>query len=158
MRHVLRAPGGRSEVTLHQGEEGGSKLTKRSLFTFRAVSRLWGEISLFRFRSFQCRDVWALESPSRLLTVFYVIVVFLVTDRSFWFWSCSWMLFDLSIDMQFCRVDASCSGVTYLWFCFFCFCCVLFCVLLWLLLVVLLVVLEFENGRREEELLLFCVS
>ena len=29
MRHVLRAPGGRSEVTLHQGEEGGLKLTKR---------------------------------------------------------------------------------------------------------------------------------
>ena len=23
MRHVLHAPGGRSEVTLHQGEEGG---------------------------------------------------------------------------------------------------------------------------------------
>ena len=27
MRHVLRAPGGRSEVTSHQGEEGGLKLT-----------------------------------------------------------------------------------------------------------------------------------
>ena len=27
-------------VTLHQGEEGGLKLAKRSLFTFRAMSRL----------------------------------------------------------------------------------------------------------------------
>ena len=26
MRHVLRAPGGRCKVTLHQGEEGGLKL------------------------------------------------------------------------------------------------------------------------------------
>ena len=62
MRHVLRAPGGRSEVTLHQGEEGGLKLTKRSLFTFRAESRLWGEISLFRFRSFQSSNVVCLPS------------------------------------------------------------------------------------------------
>ena len=43
-------------------------------------------------------------------------------------------------------------------FCLFLFCFVLFCVLLLLLLVVLLVVLEFENGSREEEFLLFSMS
>ena len=46
----------------------------------------------------------------------------------------------------------------HLWFCFICFCCVLFGALLLLLLAVLLAVLEFENGSREEELLLFSMS
>ena len=66
--------------------------------------------------------------------------------------------FRLVYDIRFCRVDISCSGVQYLWFCFFCFCCVLFCVFVVASLVVLLVVLEFENGSREEEFLLFSMS
>ena len=40
--------------TLLQGEEGGWKLAKGSLFTFRTMERLWGEIPLFQFQSFQC--------------------------------------------------------------------------------------------------------
>ena len=74
------------------------------------------------------------------------------------FWILFVDAFRLVYDIRFCRVDMSCSGVQHLWFCFFCFCCVLLCVLLLLLLVVLLAVLEFENGSREEELLLFFVS
>ena len=47
-----------------------------------------------------------------------------------------------------------------MWFCFFRFCCVLFCVFVVVVasLVVLPVVLEFENGSRDEELLLFSMS
>ena len=45
-----------------------------------------------------------------------------------------------------------------MWFCFFRFCCVLFCVFVVASLVVLLVVLEFENGSRDAELLLFSMS
>ena len=66
--------------------------------------------------------------------------------------------FRLVYDIRFCRVDTSSSGVQYLWFCFFRFCCVLFCVFVVASPVVLLVVLEFENGSREAELLLFSMS
>ena len=65
------------------------------------------------------------------------------------------MLFDLSMISVFvewiCLVREcnTCGSVSFV---FVAFC---FCVLLLLLLVVLLVVLEFENGSREEELLLF---
>ena len=41
---------------------------------------------------------------------------------------------------------------------FLSFCCVLFCVFVVASPVVLLVVLEFENGSREAELLLFSMS
>ena len=54
--------------------------------------------------------------------------------------------------MCFVRECDACGSVSFV---FVAFC---FCVLLLLLLVVLLVVLEFENGSREEELLLFFVS
>ena len=70
------SPGRCREVTSHQGEEGGSKLAKQSLFTFRAVSRLWGEISLFRFRSFQCRGVWVLRAQVVFRQVSTWIVIF----------------------------------------------------------------------------------
>ena len=53
--------------------------------------------------------------------------------------------------MCFVRECDACGSVSFV---FVAFC---FCVLLLLLLVVLLVVLEFENGSREEELLLFSV-
>ena len=68
------------------------------------------------------------------------------------------MLFDLSVTSGFAEwthLVRECNAHGSVSFVFVAFC---FCVLLWLLLVVLLVVLEFENGSREEEFLLFCVS
>ena len=65
------------------------------------------------------------------------------------------MLFDLSMTSGFaewtCLVH-ECDTHGSVSFVFVAFC---FCVLLLLLLAVLLAVLEFENGSREEELLLF---
>ena len=64
-------------------EEGGLKLTKRSLFTFRALSRLWGEISLFGFRSFQCRGVWALRARAEFRQVSAWLLCFWFTIGRF---------------------------------------------------------------------------
>ena len=97
-------PVGAARSRCTQGEEGGLKLTKRSLFTFRAMSRLWGEILLFGFRSFQCRGVWALRARAEFRQVSKWLLCFWFLIRV-WCWILLVDTFQPVCDIRFCRVD-----------------------------------------------------